>query len=92
MPFGKFKGRDLRHVPDDYLEWLHFEIDLREPLKSAVRRELAAREGLDYTPAATNGGRVKQIYYELALKWHPDKGGSTEAMQAVNEFYERLQH
>lgn len=90
MPFGKYKNLDLREVPDFYLDWL-FEIELREPLKSAVRREIAKREGTDYTPAATNGGRVKQIYYELALKYHPDRGGSTEAMQAVNEFYEKLQ-
>jgi hypothetical protein len=89
MPFGKFKGRDLRHVPDDYLDWL-FEIDLRDPLKSAVHREISRREGVDYAPATTNGGRIKQVYRELALKWHPDKGGTTSAMAAVNEFYEKL--
>jgi hypothetical protein len=89
MPFGKFKGRDLRYVPDDYLDWL-FEIELREPLKSAVRREISKREGVDCAPAATDTGRIKQIYRTLAVKWHPDCGGTTEAMQALNEFYEAL--
>lgn len=92
MPFGKFKGRDLRQVPDDYLDWLFFDIALREPLRSAVRREISKREGVDYTPAATEAGHIKRVYRELAFKYHPDHGGSTEAMQAVNEFYEKLQH
>lgn len=90
MPFGKHKGRDLSDVPDDYLDWLFFDIELREPLKSAVHREITKRDGLNYTPAAPDAGRIKQIYRTLAVKWHPDKGGTTEAMQAVNEFYEAL--
>jgi hypothetical protein len=90
MPFGKFKGQDLRHVPDHYLDWLFFDIALREPLRSAVYREISKRDGLNYAPAATDTGHIKRVYRELALKWHPDKGGSTEAMQAVNEFYEAI--
>jgi hypothetical protein len=95
MPVGKYKNLDLRQVPDHYLDWLRFEIELKEPLKSAVRREMLKRETgafgcRDYSPAAPDAGRIKQIYRTLAVKWHPDRGGTKEAMQAVNEFYEEL--
>jgi hypothetical protein len=33
---------------------------------------------------------VQKVRNDLAKKYHPDRGGSTEAMQAVNEFYDRL--
>lgn len=33
---------------------------------------------------------LKEVRRELAQKYHPDHGGSNEAMIAVNEFYERL--
>jgi hypothetical protein len=33
---------------------------------------------------------LKTTYRELALRHHPDRGGSHEAMVAVNEMYERL--
>ena len=34
---------------------------------------------------------LKAVYYRMARKWHPDAGGTHEAMQVVNEFYEELQ-
>jgi preprotein translocase subunit Sec63 len=34
---------------------------------------------------------VKQAYRRAAQKYHPDKGGSTEMMQTVNEAYNILQ-
>ncbi len=33
---------------------------------------------------------VRASYKALAMKHHPDKGGDTEAMQKINEAYERL--
>ncbi len=42
IPFGKHKGEPLHALPDDYLQWLATR-DLREPLCSAVRRELQTR-------------------------------------------------
>ncbi len=33
---------------------------------------------------------IRQTYRELAMKYHPDRKGSTEAMQALNDFYQVL--
>ena len=33
---------------------------------------------------------VKRKYKELAMKFHPDKGGSTEIMQQINSEYKNV--
>lgn len=33
---------------------------------------------------------VKRLYKELALKYHPDKGGDTKTMQAINTEYNHI--
>ena len=43
MPFGKYKGRDLAALPDEYLLWVSANIPLREPLGSAISDEMALR-------------------------------------------------
>jgi len=37
-----------------------------------------------------NGEELKQTYRELCKKNHPDKGGKTATMQAINLEYEKL--
>jgi hypothetical protein len=37
------------------------------------------------------GGEVRMLFRNLALKYHPDRGGSHEAMRALNEFHDQLQ-
>ena len=39
----------------------------------------------------TLAGEVRMMFRNLALKYHPDRGGSPEAMRALNEFHETLQ-
>jgi len=95
MPFGKFKGSNLSEVPDQYLLWLGRNVELREPLLSAVGLEFRERRlTFDEAPATTgtmDAGRVKTIYRELSLMFHPDRiGGDGEAQRALNLFYERL--
>ena len=91
MPFGKFKSYDLTEIPDDYLQWLRFEIELREPLKSAVCREVEARENGSRAITTLNADDIKRIYWTLARQYHPDKiGGTGEIMTGINIFYEAI--
>lgn len=93
MPFGKYSGLDLADLPDSYLSWLLGLDDLREPLRGAAWAEYGRRvDGQGGQAVSTLGAdAIKAIYRTLAFKWHPDHGGTKEAMQAVNEFYEALQ-
>lgn len=47
MPFGKYKGRLLRDLPPDYIDWLWNLGDLREPLRSRIWAELGRRRHFD---------------------------------------------
>jgi hypothetical protein len=91
MPFGKYKGCEVADLPKPYLEWLYQNVELRGRLEAEIARALWGPSYHDDTPAIIEPGKVKLIYRELALKWHPDRGGSTQAMAALNEFYEMLQ-
>ncbi len=94
MPFGKFRGRELEELPDSYLDWLIRSVDLREPLLSAVHREISFRSwGCHEEMAITsqNRDRIKAIYWDLARQYHPDRGGNGDIMAGINIFYERLQ-
>jgi hypothetical protein len=107
MPFGKFKGQLLRELPDDYLCWLRTECDLREPLRMRVEREYQRRiqprsrtRPAPMAPVAlppalqqTAVAIVASGFRALALRRHPDHGGSHEAMiqlQRAREALERL--
>ena len=90
MPFGMFKGRLLSDLPDDYLEWL-LTIDLRDPLRTHVEAEIEDREAVA-TKSKSIGKDERRMAEEIittgframAKVHHPDKGGSTKAMQALN--------
>jgi hypothetical protein len=47
MPFGKFKDLPLADLPDSYLRWLRDNVQLREPLRSALYGEWHKRFGDD---------------------------------------------
>jgi hypothetical protein len=87
MPFGKHRGVEVEKLPENYVKWLWTNIDLREPLLSEVERVIY---GLPKASPAPSSEHIKEVYHDMAMKWHPDRGGSVEAMQAVNDFYERL--
>ena len=83
MPFGKYKGWEIGDIPVEYLEWLIDNVELKGGLAAEVRDMLEMARPVD-------GLVVSSIYRRLAMKWHPDKGGNTEAMAAINEFYAEI--
>jgi hypothetical protein len=90
MPFGKFKGQHVDELPGDYLEWLFENVDLRGGLEKAVRDALA-EQSKAVDAVLNDSALIHKIYRGLCRRWHPDCGGSTPAMQAINDFYEKLQ-
>lgn len=86
MPFGKYKGDNLCELPEDYIEWLMGWDGLREPLRSALKRELLFRE----PPPASMLDVINAGYKALAMKYHPDVGGSNEQMKLLNSSVESL--
>jgi hypothetical protein len=96
MPFGKYKGRPLQDLPASYLRWVLRECDLRPWLEDAIRRVLAGTDRQREWRREPEPGvdvpedLIARWYRTLVMKWHPDRGGSTEAMQAVNDARELL--
>lgn len=93
MPFGKHQDQPLNAIPTSYLRWL-LTIDLSEWLEDAVRDELELRGIRD--SSNTEEKRQPKLdvsgwYRKLSLRFHPDRGGSKEAMQAVNVAKELLE-
>ena len=86
--FGKFQGRTLREIPQDYLDWLA-SVDLHnEKLRAAVGEERERRIFLQEHPGAVNSRLVDEIIQagvrSLAKKHHPDHGGSDDKMIQIN--------
>jgi hypothetical protein len=101
MPFGMHKGKPVCEVPTPYLQWcLNACKRVSRRLRTAIEREMVRREPGFEPPTRSNGrvtasadlaAKVRQVYRQLALEMHPDRGGSHEAMKAINLFHERLQ-
>lgn len=86
MPFGKYEGDRLCELPEDYIEWLLGWKGLREPLRSELKRELMFRA----PPAASMMEIINAGYKTLAMKYHPDVGGTNEQMKTLNASVEAL--
>lgn len=92
MPFGKHYDKPLCEIPLGYLEWLANNVVMQGDLKRHVTAEIAFRN-------ATSGQVVvppREIdvaawYRRLSIEFHPDRGGSCEAMVAINRGKELLQ-
>ncbi|MBA4389979.1 MAG: hypothetical protein C0399_03475 [Syntrophus sp. (in: bacteria)] len=87
MSFGKYKGKPVETLPENYIRWLMSNIDLREPLLSEIRGIL--HEGTGMAPTTD---KIKGIYRQLAMQYHPDRiSGNGDVMKGINIFYEQLQ-
>lgn len=88
LQFGKFNGMDTSEVPFSYLAYLYEADWVNENLFEAVKEELSSRLNDNLTIEPT---KLKLAYKAMANKYHPDKkGGSHEAMIAINELYKLL--
>lgn len=91
MPFGKYAGTAVNDLPDTYLVYAIRTFSLPDELRNSLAFELLDRIGFDHSFNIVEcEKRYASIRKKLAVKYHPDKGGSNEAMQAVNEFYDEL--
>jgi hypothetical protein len=90
MPFGKYRGWELRDIPNSYLLWV---LDTCDNIGPTLREAIRERVGLPPTrtgPDPRWQEVVQKWYWQLALDFHPDRGGSVEGMKAINEANERL--
>ena len=95
MPWGKYRGYELESLPDDYLWWLYgrdlmSNWDLSEEVSCMVHDRFPEKFTVYSSPMVQSHGinpdDINRIYRKLAAKWHPDRGGTTAAMQALNDF------
>lgn len=88
MPFGKFRGRPVNDLPVDYVAWVRENIELREPLKTAI--ETRYRE-LTQVVIPRGAVDLNALRRRFAAKYHPDRPkGSRDAMSAVNDVFDCL--
>ena len=92
MPFGKYKGRPLNRVPDDYLTWCLDECDNISPtLRRAIENHLGVNQPLAVSASASIAKAIGSWYRKLAMEFHPDRRkGNHEGMLAVNRARELL--
>jgi hypothetical protein len=102
--FGKHRGRFVEDVDSSYLRWCLRECECLEPwLRRAIKEELRRRdeEGragwTQAPPTGPTAGAVTDLpavirtwHRTLCLRWHPDRGGSKEAMQAISDAHDLL--
>jgi hypothetical protein len=86
MPFGKHKNIDIENIDPKYLKWL---IDNSTNLKYNIKNYIINHFNKK-TIEVNNNSDLRKIYISLCKKYHPDSGGSNEAMTAINDFYSQL--
>lgn len=87
MPFGKHRGTRIDKLTTNYIFWLLDNIDLREPLKSALEAEHERRlftQENDTVNSSIVDELVSAGLRVLSKKYHPDVGGDHGAMVELN--------
>jgi hypothetical protein len=87
MPFGRHRGKLLRDLPTEYLNWLVLECnDLRPRLRMAVQAELERRAD-NIGPAVWDTPMIlKKIRKEAAARW----ASEPDILGAVNFVLDRI--
>jgi hypothetical protein len=93
MDFGKHRNEHVSSVPSDYLQWALREATCIRPLEELARRSSRPQTN---GHARANGKQVElgavisTWWREMVMVHHPDRGGRTEVMQALNNAHQRL--
>jgi hypothetical protein len=87
LQFGKHKGRDIRDVPVEYVEYI---LGQAEKTIIACREELQRCEQSEQATMPMIDRIVTVGFRALARQHHPDAGGETSNMQDLNAAHEAL--
>lgn len=87
IEFGKYRGYDIREVPKEYLDWL---LDKNRRMVREIEAEIDRRDRLDEANLTWAERLIQAGYRALALQHHPDRGGKTGDMQAINAAHEAM--
>ena len=91
--FGRHRDEPVDQVPTDYLRWCVRDVGGLKPwLRQAIEAELKRRDGSESPPPQPPDWPdvIRRWYLDLVARWHPDRGGTTEAMQAINDAHDLL--
>ena len=87
MDFGQYKGKDLADVPASYLEYL---IRDSEDKMRIWHGELTRRQQVEEADQTMIERIAVAGYRALALKHHPDQGGTADGFRALQAAHEQL--
>lgn len=91
FPFGKFKGIAIHAIESNYIIHALENFDLPDDLINQLRYEIFIRFSIPfYESDGVDIYKINSVYKKLANIYHPDKGGSDLAMQAINQFKSEL--
>jgi hypothetical protein len=97
VPLGKCQGMKLTDAPLQQLVLLLEDFKLERSVASAIRQEVCRRvKALGWGDPGNASSTpwvavIQEWFRELALKYHPDRGGDDKIMAVLNEAHEQLQ-
>ena len=87
LTFGKYQGRLLSDVPENYLHWY---VESQQKLLRQFLDEIERREALESAKMSWAERIIQTGYRSLTLKHHPDRGGDNGTMREINGSREAL--